>query len=247
MRPIPIFKKQVKPLNLKSFLLVVFLCFTFNSFSQIEKGSIVLGTDIGGYKIATVSGVYSNTTAKEEKQFTFGLSADYFLSNAFSLGLGFSYLNDKEDGRNIILVNMNQEVSYYTSVTKGFVSSLRLGYSKKLFNNFYFKGLFAINYGLAKRETETQYFGCECIIPGLVAPANCVNIPEIKYLEQNTETDYISALFQPEFHYYFNKTIGISIGIGGIEYGIVDWNTEYDYWVINFKPNNWTLGLNISL
>jgi hypothetical protein len=239
--------KSVSLRNLRLIFLIAFSCLTLTTFSQIEKGSFVIAIDGGGHKIASSSGVHTNETVSEEKLFNIGLSADYYLSNAFSLGLGFTYQKETEEGGNITLVYMFQEVNLFKSVSKSFIPSLRLGYTKKLFNNFYFKGLLSLNYGIVNLETKSEYYGCECIIPGLVTPLNCVDIPQIFTVEENAKVEFMSVLLQPEFHYYFNKKFGLSIGIGGLEYGIGDWDIENNYWVVNFNPNNWTVGLSVRI
>lgn len=64
---------------------------------------------------------------------------------------------------------------------------------------------------------------------------------------KSDEVDIFSSSFYPELVYFIRPNIGLNIGMGGVEYTMLDWKTDNSNWVINFNPLQWRDGIKVNL
>jgi len=60
-----------------------------------------------------------------------------------------------------------------------------------------------------------------------------------------TNNDLIGLSINPEIKYFLNKNFGISVGLGGFDYVIYDFQSQNNMWLLNLNPTNWKFGIEI--
>ena len=59
----------------------------------------------------------------------------------------------------------------------------------------------------------------------------------------DSNPDLFSVEILPELTYFISSKIGLFLGLGGIGYSIVDWESDKSGWLVNFNPTYWEFGL----
>lgn len=73
------------------FLLLLLFLFALNSYSQIEKGNIIISLEGNYSNTSSENGVTTNLTETDGKYLEIGSSIGLFLSDRFVAGFGFDY------------------------------------------------------------------------------------------------------------------------------------------------------------
>jgi hypothetical protein len=208
---------------------------TFDSFSQIEKGNIILTLDGNYVKTQSETGVNTNYTNTKGQYLNVGSSIGYFFTNRLVVGLGVDYNWEKETRLNELYITdylQQEEMKIKSDVI---LPNLYVGYYYQILSNFYLSANAKISYGRVKVDYSTIY------------ASRTTNGESLLYSnDDNTDYDYFSSKLFPELTYFY-KRLGISLGLGGIEYSMTDWETGSSNWIISFHPNNWRFGIKVKI
>ncbi len=224
---------------MKKFLLIVLAVFTTVSlFAQVEKGRVTFSADGNFTKTTSQNGVTSNQTVAQVKEMTLGTSIGFFLTDRFVAGVGLNYLWNKE---NRLATTSMQKFLHVESMwlqTKAFAPYIYLGYYYPVANRLYFNSNLNLSYGKAKSKYRSQ-------ILGMVYDSDDGYTTTTSNDDSNP--DLFSVEILPELTYFISSKIGLSLGLGGIGYSIVDWESDKSGWLVNFNPTYWELGLKLNL
>jgi hypothetical protein len=126
-----------------------------------------------------------------------------------------------------------------------FQFTLRTGYGQPLTERFYFQIISGLNYAHISQELKYQIVGGNLVVPGLPLLSNLQSL-EFTSGEFDETVDYTSFSLKPQITYFFSKSIGLNLSLGGFEYGFYDWDFKDDLWILSFNTNLWRLGVNFS-
>ncbi len=222
----------------KTIFTVLLTLLTIYANSQIEKGSKLLTLNGMCANINTINGVFNSSLEENKKTLSLGASYSFIQKEfLFGFGLDFAIERNKKFFKNEIL-NKYYQSEQNTTVSSIILPNIYVGYYKHIFDKLYFTtnlrlGVGAVFYSL---NGSTSLFDEE--------EAGTM----ISELNQAREIAVLTTVdVKPEFTYFFSKKIGISLYTGGIEYSMAKWNFTSSNLILNFNPNNWLVGLKISI
>ena len=71
-------------------------------------------------------------------------------------------------------------------------------------------------------------------------------LPYSRVYEESSDFDLFKVEIIPELTYFISSRFGLSQGLGGIEYSMLDWETDNSSRIINFNPVNWRFGIKVK-
>jgi len=232
---------------MKKYSLLFFsLLASFNLFSQISKNDIIVSLD-GNYRKTTIEyGVLSNINQNQINALSISPSGGVFLTDRIFIGLGLDYNRNKEIRINKLEFNSFRQYENLTVTSNAFLPRLIVGYYLPVFHRLYFNTNFSINIGKINSQINR-------ILIEDSKPINNLDIfdtPMIpKYYEQEyqTKSDYFGTRICPELTYILSPKFALNLGLGRVEYSIIDWKNDNSSWLINFNPECWRLGVTLKL
>jgi hypothetical protein len=72
-------------------------------------------------------------------------------------------------------------------------------------------------------------------------------LPYSRVYEESSDFDLFKVEIIPELTYFISSRFGLSQGLGGIEYSMLDWETDNSSRIINFNPVNWRFGIKVKI
>ena len=103
-----------------------------------------------------------------------------------------------------------------------------------------------LNYGKINITGSSSYVGLNIGIPSFYNLGDENGPTEYKQKKNEQKAEYITVSIHPSFQYYFSNKVGLTLGLGGIEYGkILD--SDEKIWAFAFSPSFWSLGFNIKI
>jgi hypothetical protein len=194
-------------------------------------------------KTITESGVISNMTSTDGKYLNVGASIGFLSSNRFLLGVGLDN-------------NLSQEVRYNKFDTKYFVMAeemdikshvllpnIFLVYYYPIINKLYFSTKVEFSFGNIKTDYKIRHIEAANLNNDSINLGTYNGYLHSSSVESESKSDVFSAQLSPGLTFFISKVFGINLGFGGIEYNIIDWETENSNWMVNFNPIYWKLGI----
>jgi len=232
----------------KNVLIVLIVLSTLDLFSQIEKGRIIVSIDGNYMKTTTENGVTSNQHVSQIKNLNIGTSVGYFISDRFVLGVGLDYYWNKESRTTELMINRFFQSEVMNIKSKAFLPNIYLGFYYPIINKLCINANFKLSYGKIKSEYNTLIAG------SVYYPTDTITKLTDRYSstyvngsERNSEADLFSAEILPELTYLISSKFGLCLGLGGVEYSMIDWKTDNSSWIVSFNPNSWRFKIKIKI
>lgn len=229
-------------------LLVCVLFFTAQSFAQIGKGDLILSASGNYQKSASESGVFTNNDATNSKQLNVGGSFGYAFSDRMVAGFGLDYLWTKETRFNQLYINDFIQMEEMQVNGDGLIPNLFLAYYYPIVDKLYLSANFRVSYGKIKSDYRS-----------VSAIAENLSANELGYLNESSantslversgesNVDLFGVGINPELTWFVSDQFGLYLGLGGVEYTTMDWESDNSAWSVNFNPSNWNFGLRIKM
>lgn len=235
---------------MKKYFILLFLFLTaLNSYSQLDKGSIIIALEGNYSNTSNKNGVTTNTTETDGKYLEVGTSIGLFLTDRIVAGFGFEYKWAKESRFNELYFNNFFQAEYMNLTSKFPSPNLFIGYYYPIINKLYFNTNLKISYGKISTDYSTIYSGVEnnsnSNNPDFELGDNSNNY--IQSSENKYEYDYFSSKIQPALTYFISNRLGLTISLGGIEYSMLDWKNNTSDWIVNFDPAYWSFGVEFKI
>jgi len=228
----------------KSILIVAITFIVFDLHSQFKKGESFFNVNGMYTKTTTETGVNSNFLSVKGKYINGGLSLSAIISDCFLIGAGLDYNNQKEIRNSNLLLLDNSFQAEEMNVNSSFlVPNIYVGYYYGITKGLYFNTNLKLRFGTNSTKVEGQ----QAYITSLIPSTDISTVTELsKNYKYETKADYFSTSILPELTYFITNKIGLTIGVGGLEYALRGWDTENSNFTLNFNPNNWQLGMKIQ-
>lgn len=229
----------------KLLLLTVTILSTLHLFSQTEKGEIIISLD-GNYRQSTTeNGVTHNQNMTEGKYLDIGTSIGYFINSRLIAGIGLDYNWDKEVRENSLMINSYYQTEVTNVKSNVFLPNMYLGYYYPITTNLYINANLKFSYGKIKSEYDTFLAG------SAYNPSNTSIELTDDYSasgqEGTSKVDFFSVDIIPELTYFFSSIFSIYVGLGGVSYSLLEWDTDNSSWIVNFNPSYWKTGIKIRI
>ncbi|MDI3521738.1 hypothetical protein [Anaerophaga thermohalophila] len=229
----------------KLLLLTVTILSTLHLFSQTEKGEIIISLD-GNYRQSTTeNGVTHNQNMTEGKYLDIGTSIGYFINSRLIAGIGLDYNWDKEVRENSLMINSYYQAEVTNVKSHVFLPNMYLGYYYPITTNLYINASLKFSYGKIKSEYDTFWAG------SAYNPSNTSIELTDDYSasgqEGTSKVDFFSVDIIPELTYFFSSRFSIYVGLGGVSYSLLEWDTDNSSWNVNFNPSYWKTGIKIRI
>ncbi len=232
----------------KNVLIVLIVLSTIDLFSQIEKGKIIVSIDGNYIKTNTENGVTSNQNVSQIKNLNIGTSVGYFITDRFVLGVGLDYYWNKESRTTEMMINRFFQAEAMNVKSKAFLPNIYVGYYYPIINKLYVNANLKLSYGKIKSESNTLIAGNVYYPSGtLITIVDQYSSTYMNSYERNSEVDLFTAEILPELTYFISSKFGLCLGLGGLGYSMIDWETDNSSWTINFNPVNWRFGFKLRL
>lgn len=229
-------------------LIALLVLSTMDLFSQIDKGKIIISVNGNYTKSTSENGVLTNQTTVQGKYLNIGASFGYFLTDKFIAGFGLDYSWNKETRSNTLMINRFSQYEGIDLKSTAVLPNIYLGYYYQVINKLYFNTNLKLSYGKVKSEYN------DLLVGDVHYPADTIISVTDQYSASymfskagSTEVDFFSAQVLPELNYFVSQKISLCLGLGGIEYSMIDWKTDNSNCTINFSPAYWRFGIKIKL
>jgi hypothetical protein len=234
---------------MKKIVLIVLIVFsTLNLFSQIEKGRIIVSIDGNYIKSTTENGVTLNQNVSQIKNFNIGTSVGYFMTDRFVVGVGLDYYWNKESRKTEMMINRFFQIEVMNIESNAFLPNIYLGYYYPILNKLYMNANLKLSYGKVKADYNTLIAGSVYYQSDtMIIIADQYSSTYVKGSEKSSSIDLVNAEIIPELTYFISSKFGLCLGLGGIEYSMIDWETDNSSWTINFNPVNWRFGIKLKI
>lgn len=225
----------------KNILVLLFLFFALPLFSQVKTGDIVLSLDGNYMKTNTGGGVTTNMTGTRAQNLDISLSAGYFFTERVVAGVGIDYKLNKETRSNLVKFNNFVQMEEMDYKSHAWLPNVYLGLYFPVVSKFYITANFKTSYGKIKTKYTSMYAAVDYIMSGIPV----LNSEHV--VSYDGKVDYFSNMIYPELLYFVGAKTSISLGLGGIEYSITNWDTHNAEVAVNFNPVYWKLGAKLKL
>ncbi len=234
---------------MKRILLIAIIIFSnLDVFSQADKGKIIVSIDGNYEKSTTENGVTTNQNVVQGKYLSAGATVGYFITDRFIAGIGLDYNSGKEDRTNEVMINSFFQQEAMNLKSRSFLPNIYFGYYYQIIDKLYINTNLKFSYGKVKSEYNTLLAG------SVYYPSNTITEFNDQYSspyaigqEKNSKVDFFSTKILPELSYFITPEFSFYLGLGGIEYSLVDWETDNSNWTINFNPTDWRFGIKIKV
>jgi len=225
-------------------ILIIFL--TFDLFAQIEKGDIMISVGGNYTKTTTENGVITNQNATQGQYLSLSPSIGVMAKENTIVGVGLDYYRTKEQRLNNLFFNGFFQSERMNIKSKVILPYFYIGYYYHIMSQLYLNANFKMGFGVVKSEMNTYYAGMR-EYDGSTELSNFDYGAYTRAAENSSSNDYLCTNICPELTYFVSKKLGLCLGMGGIEYSIIDWKKENSSWIVNFNPNYWKFGIKIKL
>lgn len=230
----------------KQILTLLLLLMSVKFYSQVEKGNIIIRLDGNYNKTLSEHGVTTNSYANKSKIMNVGPSIGIAISNNFEAGIVLDYFRSFEERyHSVLTMNKHAQVEKLQRKQYAFMPGIYLGYYRNITEKISFNTNFNMRYGNLHSEMVSQWAGIDYISWSIIVPGPGDGSISV-YSESEQKFEYASASLLPEISYYITPAFGLSLGLGGVEYALVDWESDNSTFVIDFHPRNWRLGLRMK-
>ncbi len=222
----------------KNLIILLTVFTTLDLFSQINKGNFIVSIEGNYMKTNTQSGVTTNLLTTKGQYLSIGSSVGYLFKDRFVAGVGLDYNWDKETRSNQIYFNNFMQQEQMETKAHVFLPNIFMGFYFPITTKLYFNTNLKLSYGKVKSDYSTKYAGTGSIAnsqPYMYGSAN------------ESKSDYFSALIKPEMTYFITSKFCLYLGLGGLEYSLIDWENQNSSLAVNFNPTYWALGIKFKI
>ena len=226
-------------------LIVLIIFSTFNLFAQFGKGDFIISADGNYIKSNNGNGVTTNQDLTKGKYLNLGASIGTFITNKLIVGIGLDYNWGKETRTNLLNFNYFIQEEIMNVKSNVILPNLYLGHYQRIVDRLYFSTTLRFSYGNLKSEYTTTYAGMSSpyFSSGItVSPNNYITSSG-----RTSESDIFGTEVCPELTYLVSTKLGLCLGLGGVKYSMIDWETDNSNLTVNFNPNYWKLGIKIKI
>jgi hypothetical protein len=227
-------------------LIILTFIICIDIYSQINKGNLLISIDGNYIKKNSENGVTSNHNLTNGKYLDLGFSAGHFLSNRLVLGVGLDYIREKEIRYNQTYnFNLYVQKEQMTIKSNTLMPNVYCAYYYPITNRLYVSSKIKLAYGKLRTEYSTLIASKSSI--GIELGATNQYFGSALGVDYRSEDEYSIAGVYPELNYFISRKFCLNLGLGGIEYAMIDWNNDNSSLVINFNPCYWKVGLKLFL
>lgn len=231
---------------MKKNLLIVLIAFlTLDLFSQIDKNDVIFSVNGNYVKTTTEDGATTIQNSSQIKDLSIGASFGCFITDRFIVGFGLDYYWNKESRISGLYINNYIQKELMKITSDALLPNVFVGYYYPIIGKFYINTHLKINYGKLKSDYNTLIVGSVNYPGDTITELNNTST-FLKTYEGNSKADYFYVNLFPELTYFITPNFGVCLGLGGIEYSMVDWKTDNSNWGINFNPVYWKFGIKIK-
>ncbi len=230
----------------KQFLIGIISCLFINqAFGQIKKQSIILSESFNGTKYSSVNSLQTIRETTYNSGFSIDSKIDYYFTDNLFVGVGYDFTKETKFVTNELMLNNYYQETYRTTHNLIHSPVIRFGWTKPIVDRFYV-GI-AFNAVYSRLIQSTNYYSCEgeLSVPYIMSPVNIVSPVIYPSTNSKSNNDLIGLSINPEIKYFFYKNFGISVGLGGFDFVIYDFQLRNNMWLLNLNPTNWKLGIEI--
>lgn len=224
---------------------LIILATSMTVYSQINKGTISASASGNYYNGSSSSGVVTNGFTTKGQNLNAGISIEYFVKNNYFIGVGFDYNWGKEDIFSTFSSNPFAQIEIMNVKSNLILPNIFGGYSLHVIDKLYLNMIIKFGYGRYSNNSYSDYIWGQHTDGGTIFQAGIVN--EILSWESDDHFSYFGSSLSPEINYFFSEKFGLCLGLGGIEYAILDWNKDQSSWIVNFNPDYWKLGIKFKI
>lgn len=235
----------------KNGFLFLLILSSIDLFAQLNKGNIIINIDGNYQKSNTESGISVNFTGVKGQYLSLSPSIGYCFSNQWLIGFGIDFNVVNEDRVNVLYFNLALQQTQSNIKSKIVVPKINLSYNYQIISNMYLSAVLNVGIGRIKTETNTIYAFRSNKIGGAIDQTDTVSLPNSNNynsgLNSTYQYDYFSTTLSPEILYFIKPRFGIYLGLGGIEYSMIDWKNDNSYFALNFNPKYWRIGIKVRI
>lgn len=210
-------------------------------YSQISKGTVAVSASGNYYNGSSLSGVITNSLTTKAQNIDAGLSIEYFVKSNISIGVGLDYSWGKEDRINRFSSHTFSQVELMNEKSNLILPSIIGGYYLHVIDRVYLNMSLRLSYGKYSINSHADYIWMQQLEEGAQTQTGAIN--EFISWDSDDNYGYFGSTLSPEINYFFSEKVGFCLGLGVIEYGILDWDKDQSSWNVNFNPNYWRLGI----
>ncbi|PWD99551.1 porin family protein [Marinilabilia rubra] len=231
----------------KHFLLILILFATLKVSAQIGKNDLILSFSGNYHKSNDEVGVTTNNLFSESKQLSLGAALEYFISDKTSIGFGLEYQKLTDFRKSRLLFNESFQVEELDIDSRIFLPSIYLTHYYPIVDKLYISPVLRLGYGQLKSDLSSEYASRSNLLSSGYYPLEEVSGPGFGTLNDSSEDDYLIADLTPQLNYFFSNGFGLSLGLGGIHYAMINGDSENSQWLVSFDPSYWTFGFKVKL
>lgn len=231
----------------RTVLLTLIAFSTIHLFAQTDKGKFIFSIEGNYQKTTTESGTTFNSLSVQSKYTNVGIAAGYFITDRFVAGIGLDYFRNNETRASYLALGQNYQMEVDQIKSTAFAPSIYFNYYLPVLPKLYFNGKLKFCYGKIKTDMRSVKASAEPYEP----------YESFRYIEyepnnygsyvSNYDPEFFNARFSPELTWFFSSKLGLYLGLGGLEYTISEWDSDYSSFIVNFNPSNWRLGVSLKL
>ncbi|GHT42266.1 hypothetical protein AGMMS49965_13430 [Bacteroidia bacterium] len=201
---------------------------------------------------ATSSGASINAAALQSSSWNAGLTLGAAINKNWELGVGVEYQHQKMNTLLQLYLPINDEqIAVAIQQTETKISlplfSLYSAYYIHLSNRLYLTPRLDVRYGQAKEES-TEFIATSTSFRkdgGYLMP-DYGGYYTLRETSSTSKYKFFAMQLSPELRYFLSNNIGVSLGLGGVQLSLVDWEWDSKQWLANFNPAYWKLGLIVA-
>jgi hypothetical protein len=226
-------------------LIVMVVLSALNLQAQFKAGNSIVSLNGNYSKNNNESGVLSNSNSTNGQYLNVGTSFGYFITDNVIVGIGLDYNLRKETRSNFLFFNSFLQQELMDLKSRIWLPTVHVGYYKHVFRKLYFNTNLKFGYGKIKSDVYSARAGVS------LSNSSTVSINDNGIINAEIsgqyENKYFGVQLNPEFTYFVSPKLGLCLGLGGVDYSILDGKKENSSWNVNFNPSFWNLGIKIKL
>lgn len=227
----------------KHFLLILILFATVQVSAQISKNDFILSFSGNYHKSNDEIGVTTNNVYNQSKQLSLGASFQYFISDRTAIGFGLEYQKLTDFRKSRLLFNECFQVEELDIDSRIFLPSIYFTHYYPIVDKLYISPVLRLGYGQLKSDLSSEYASRSNLLSAEFYPAESVS----GAFEDSSDDDYLMVDLTPQLNYFFSNGFGLSLGLGGIHYAMINGDSDNSQWLVSFDPSYWTFGFKMKL
>lgn len=236
--------KQINPAMTRFCLLAMLLLITAAAWAQPAKHRFMLSANGNYYKNTDTSREPQNFQKTKDKSLGLGFSAEYFVGERFSLGVGLSHYWDESEHMSHILANDRRDITLLHAESNYWMPKVFAKYYVPLVKRLYLVPHLSAAYGKPKIEA---FYITSAMQYTLTDGQSTIEPWEgTTYTEFIVKPNHLTVEAAPELAYFFARHWGVTAYLGGLRYDRLSGDETASDWTFSFKPKYWRLGVNFN-